>query len=48
MVIVLKSEAGKRTLQSILKKLQERSPKKNLDAHKYCGTIKFKEDGLTL
>ena len=48
MVTILKSGAGKRAIQSILKNLRERSPKKGLDAYKYCGTVKFKEDGLTL
>lgn len=48
MVTILKSGASKRAIQSVLKKLRERSPKKGLDAYKYCGTVKFKEDGLTL
>lgn len=48
MVTILKSGAGKRAIQSVLKKLQERNPRKGLDAYKHCGTVKFKEDGLTL
>ena len=43
MVTILKLGAGKRAIQSVLKKLRERSPKKGLDAYKYCGTVKFKE-----
>ena len=48
MVTILKSGACKRAIKSVLKKLQVRSPKKGLDAYKYCGTVKFKEGGLTL
>ncbi len=48
MVTILKSGAGKRSIQSVLKKINERQPKKGMDAFKYCGTVKFKEDGLTL
>ena len=48
MVILLKSGAGKRTIQSVLKKLRKRSSKKRLYAYKYYSTVKFKEDGLTL
>ena len=50
MVILSKSGAGKRTIQSVLKKLRKRSSKKRFDAYnyKYYSTVKFKEDGLTL
>lgn len=48
MVTVLKSGAGKRSIQTILKKLGERQSKKGIDAYKYCGIVKFKEDGLNL
>ena len=48
MVIILKSGAGKRAIQSVLKKLRKRSSKKRFDAYKYYSTVKFKEDGLTL
>lgn len=48
MVSVLKAGAGKRSIQYLLKKLRERRSKKGIDAYKYCGSVKFKEDGLTL
>jgi len=48
MVTVLRSGAGQRSIQSILKKLEERRSKKGIDAFKYCGVVKFKEDGLIL
>lgn len=34
MVTILKSGADERAIQSVLKKLRERSPKKGLDAYK--------------
>jgi len=48
MVTILKSGAGKRSIQSVLEKITARQSKKGMDAFKYCGTVKFKEDGLTL
>lgn len=48
MVTILKAGAGKRSIQSLLRKLRERQSKKGIDAYKYCGTVKFKEDGLIL
>lgn len=48
MVIVIKKGASKRTLDSLLKKAVDSSNAKKLNARKYCGTVKFKEDGLTL
>ena len=41
MVTILKSGASKRSIQSVLKKLTERSSKKGIDAFKYCGTVKL-------
>jgi len=46
MTTVLKYGADKQSIRSILKKLGERQPRKAIDAHKYCGTVNFKEDGL--
>ena len=48
MVTILKEGAGKRSIQIILKKLGERKSNRAIDAHKYCGTVQFKEDGLVL
>ena len=48
MVTILKAGAGKRSIQSVLKKIGERQLKKGIDAQKHCGTVKFKEDGLIL
>ncbi|MFY0602216.1 MAG: hypothetical protein JXR03_21245 [Cyclobacteriaceae bacterium] len=48
MVTTLKPGAGKRSIQSLLKKLGERKPNKVIDATKYCGKVHFKEDGLEL
>lgn len=48
MVTVLKSGAGKRSIQTILKKLSKRKSGKRIDAYKYCGKVQFKEDGLVL
>lgn len=48
MTTVLKSGAGKRSIQDLLKKLSQRKTRKGIDASKYCGTVKFKEDGLVL
>ena len=48
MVTLLKSGADKRSVQTVLNKLTEHPPKKGIDAFKYCGTVKFKTDGLTL
>ena len=44
MVTILKAGAGKRSIPSVLKKIGERQ----LNAQKYCGTVKFKKDGLIL
>jgi len=48
MVTILKSGADKRSIQSVLEKITKRQSKKGIDTFKYCGTVKFKEDGLTL
>lgn len=47
MVTVLKSGTKKREIASLLEKVSSRKPK-GIDAYKYCGTVKFKEDGLAL
>jgi hypothetical protein len=49
MVTIIKKGSSKKTLAALVKKASTRKvSKKELDAHKYCGTVKFKEDGLTL
>ena len=48
MVTVIKPGTAKRKMESLLKKLREGTGKKGIDAKKYCGTVKFKEDGLVL
>jgi hypothetical protein len=48
MVTVIKKGATKKTITSKLNKLGKKSVKKGLDAHRYAGTVKFKEDGLAL
>jgi len=47
MVTVIKSGTDKRKIASLLKKVGSKQTK-GLDAYKYCGTVKFKEDGLAL
>jgi len=47
MVTVLKSGTQKKEIVSLLKKLPSKQAK-GMDAYKYCGTVKFKEDGLAL
>jgi len=45
MVLVLKKGATKKEMQSIHKKLQNQV---GVNTKKYCGTIKLKEDPLTI
>lgn len=48
MVIVLKKGSTPKMMEKIMEKLRSRPVKKGLDADKYCGVVKFKEDGLSL
>ncbi len=48
MVIVIKKGASKKTISTKLNKIAKKSTKKGLDANRYAGTVKFKEDGLIL
>ncbi|WKN42869.1 hypothetical protein [Tunicatimonas pelagia] len=48
MVTVLKAGSDKETIQSVWQQLREKPPRRSLDAYKYCGTVRFKEDGLVL
>lgn len=45
MTIVLNKKDGKKALNQALEKALSK-PKKGFDAHKYCGTIKWKEGAL--
>jgi hypothetical protein len=48
MVLVLKKGASKREIEQINKKLKQMPSRKTLDAKKYCGVIKRKEDPLVI
>lgn len=49
MVTIIKKGASKKTVATLVKKAASRkNSKKSLDAHKYSGVVKFKEDGLIL
>jgi len=48
MVTVLKKGADPASIQEVLKKITEQPFKRKLDAYKYNGSVKFKEDGLKL
>ncbi|HMV08881.1 MAG TPA: hypothetical protein PK325_16885 [Cyclobacteriaceae bacterium] len=48
MVMVLKKGSDKKSIQAVLKKVIKKSSKTGLRASQYAGTVKFKEDGLTL
>jgi hypothetical protein len=45
MVLVLKKGASKREIESIEKKLKNKS---GVDVMKYCGKVKLKEDALSI
>ena len=48
MVSVLKSGATRDNMNELLKKLEKRKRLKGVDAKKYCGVLKLKEDALEL
>lgn len=48
MVMVLKKGSDKKSIQAVLKKVSKKTVKTGLKASQYAGTVKFKEDGLTL
>ena len=45
MILILKKGASKKEIQSIEKKLKNKS---GVNTLKYCGSIKLKEDALTI
>ena len=48
MVLILNKGASKKDIDLINKKLGQLSVRKKLDAKKYCGVIKLKEDPLVI
>jgi hypothetical protein len=48
MVLILKKGASKKEMEQINRKLSRMSSRKKLDAKKYCGVIKLKEDPLLI
>ncbi len=48
MVFVLRKGATKKEIEELNKQLAQIRPRKAMDAHKYCGTIKLKEDPLVV
>jgi hypothetical protein len=48
MVLVLNRGASKKDIELINKKLSKLPSRKKLDAQKYCGVIKLKEDPLAI
>ncbi len=48
MALVLKKGASKKEIEEINKQLSQTPSRKQLDAKKYCGVIKLKEDPLTI
>jgi len=48
MTVTLKKGADKKTIERIWARISKSKSRKGLDAKKYCGTVKFKEDGLVL
>ena len=47
MVTTIKSGASKEEIRSVFLKLElQRDTRKHFDAHRFCGTVKFTEDGL--
>jgi len=44
MITVLKKGATLEVISEINKEVSNRPSKKGLDAHKFCGSVKFKED----
>lgn len=46
-MVVIKKGTSKRSIEASIKKLMGRQ-KQGFDAYKYCGTLKLKEDALTI
>lgn len=49
MVWVLKKGADRKSIKAVLEEISKKKPsKKGFNAARYAGTIKFREDGVTL
>jgi hypothetical protein len=48
MVTILKKGASTEAVKEIEKRLGNRPTKKGLNAKKYCGIVKFTQDGLAI
>jgi hypothetical protein len=48
MVAVLKQGDNKKNMLKLLDELLKRRKRKGVNVRKYCGTIKLKEDALTI
>jgi hypothetical protein len=48
MVTTIKKGASKEEIRTLFEKLKGSGKNKGFDAYKFCGTIKFKEDGLEI
>lgn len=48
MVTVIKRGSIKEAIAKGMRKLAEKSLKKGFNAHKFCGTLKIKEDALVI
>lgn len=48
MVAILKQGESKKNMRKLLEELSKNRKRKTVDVHKYCGTIKLKEDALAI
>jgi hypothetical protein len=48
MVTNIKRGATKEEIRALFERINESKSAKGFDAYKYCGKIKFKEDGLKI
>lgn len=48
MVTVVRKGSSKKALKTIISRAKKSPSSKALDAHRFCGKVKFKKDGLAL
>ncbi len=48
MVAIIKQGSTKESINKLLKRVLSRKESKGIDAYKYCGVIKLKEDAMTI
>lgn len=48
MVAILKQGASKESMRNLLENLLKNRKMNGVDVHKYCGTIKLKEDAMAI